>query len=298
MLAIVAYLQPVSRPEIARIRGVASDSAVGTLTERGLIEESGRSQFGAVTYATTPLFEKLFGLAGLDALPDPARFDPTPEDERQLRERLLKAGEQRSGVDVRVRGGGDVAGLGAGACPPGDQNHPIPFPQKRKNEMAAYSKRHYGDNTYVLSAPKVIVEHVAVAPSLQSIFNIFAPDHPDPELHELPNVCSHFAVGPTGKIWQFVPLNIRCRHTVGLNYTAIGIEHVGFSDADILGRPPQLKASLGLTHYLMCRFGISINVIGHNESLSSPYHKELVPALKNQTHGDWKHASMPRSTAA
>ena len=96
VLAIVAYLQPVSRPEIARIRGVASDSAVGTLTERGMIEESGRSQFGAVTYATTPLFEKLFGLTGLDALPDAARFDPTPEDERALRERLLKAGEQRT----------------------------------------------------------------------------------------------------------------------------------------------------------------------------------------------------------
>jgi segregation and condensation protein B len=97
VLAIVAYLQPVSRPEIARIRGVDSDSAVGTLTERGMIEESGRSQFGAVTYATTPLFEKLFGLGGLDALPDAARFDPTPEDERALRERLLKAGEQRAG---------------------------------------------------------------------------------------------------------------------------------------------------------------------------------------------------------
>jgi segregation and condensation protein B len=96
ILAIVAYLQPVSRPEIARIRGVASDSAVATLTERGLIEESGRSQFGAVTYATTTLFEKLFGLSGLDALPDAAQFDPTPEDERQLRERLLKAGEQRA----------------------------------------------------------------------------------------------------------------------------------------------------------------------------------------------------------
>ncbi len=96
-LAIVAYLQPVSRPEIARIRGVNSESAVGTLTERGLIEESGRSRFGAAVYRTTPLFERLFGLAGLDSLPDPARFDPTPEDERELRERLLRAGEQRAG---------------------------------------------------------------------------------------------------------------------------------------------------------------------------------------------------------
>jgi len=95
-LSIVAYLQPVSRPEIARIRGVASESAVGTLLERGLIEESGRSQFGAVLYRTTDLFEKLFGLSGLDELPDVAQFDPTPEQEGALRDRLLKAGEQRA----------------------------------------------------------------------------------------------------------------------------------------------------------------------------------------------------------
>jgi segregation and condensation protein B len=95
-LAIVAYLQPVSRPEIARIRGVSSDSAVATLTERGVIEEAGRSRFGAVVYQTTPLFEKLFGLRNLEALPDPSRFDPTPEVEAELRERLLRAGEQRS----------------------------------------------------------------------------------------------------------------------------------------------------------------------------------------------------------
>ena len=95
-LAIVAYLQPVSRPEIARIRGVSSESAVQTLAERGLIEESGRSRFGAAIFKTTELFERLFGLSGLDQLPDPSRFDPTPEDERELRERLLKAGEQRA----------------------------------------------------------------------------------------------------------------------------------------------------------------------------------------------------------
>jgi segregation and condensation protein B len=95
-LAIVAYLQPVSRPEIARIRGVTSESAVQTLAERGLIEESGRSRFGAAIFKTSELFERLFGLSGLDQLPDPSRFDPSPEDERELRERLLKAGEQRA----------------------------------------------------------------------------------------------------------------------------------------------------------------------------------------------------------
>jgi segregation and condensation protein B len=96
-LSIVAYLQPVSRPEIARIRGVASESAVATLEERGLIEDCGRSQFGAILYRTTPLFQRLFGLASMDALPDPTAFDPSPEEEGELRDRLLRAGEIRAG---------------------------------------------------------------------------------------------------------------------------------------------------------------------------------------------------------
>jgi segregation and condensation protein B len=96
-LAIVAYLQPVSRPEIARIRGVSADSAVATLLDRSLIEESGHSQFGAVIYRTSTQFLKLFGLRTLDELPDVARWDPTPEEQAELRERLLKAGEARAG---------------------------------------------------------------------------------------------------------------------------------------------------------------------------------------------------------
>jgi segregation and condensation protein B len=96
-LAIVAYLQPVSRPEVTRIRGVSADSATSTLLERGLIEEAGRSQFGAITYRTSTLFLKLFGLRSLQELPDVARWDPTPEEQAQLRERLLRAGEARGG---------------------------------------------------------------------------------------------------------------------------------------------------------------------------------------------------------
>ena len=99
-LAIVAYLQPVSRPEITRIRGVAADSACNTLTERGMIEEAGRSQFGAVLYRTTGLFLKLFGLDGLADLPDPSAWDPTPEETATLRERLMIAGDARGGGDA------------------------------------------------------------------------------------------------------------------------------------------------------------------------------------------------------
>jgi segregation and condensation protein B len=97
-LAIVAYLQPVSRPEVARIRGVNAESAAQTLIERGLIEEAGRSQFGAVLYRTTDLFLRLFGLASLDELPDITAWDPTPDVAADIRERLLKAGEARLGV--------------------------------------------------------------------------------------------------------------------------------------------------------------------------------------------------------
>ena len=74
---------------------MASESATHALTERGLIEEAGRSQFGAVLYRTTPLFLKLFGLNTLDDLPAIEQWDPSPEDESALRDRLLRAGEQR-----------------------------------------------------------------------------------------------------------------------------------------------------------------------------------------------------------
>jgi segregation and condensation protein B len=95
-LAIVAYLQPVSRPEITRIRGVSADSAVATLLDRGLIEAAGHSQFGAVLYRTSTQFLKLFGLRTLQQLPDVARWDPTPQEQGELRERLLRAGEARA----------------------------------------------------------------------------------------------------------------------------------------------------------------------------------------------------------
>jgi N-acetylmuramoyl-L-alanine amidase len=171
--------------------------------------------------------------------------------------------------------------------------HLIPFGPERKREMAAYSERHYGQAKWRLRAPKAIVEHMAQTSTAAAVFNTFAPDVADVELGELPNVCSHFVVSPSGRILQLVNLRTRCRHTVGLNWTAIGIEHVGYGDWDVLGNPRQRRASLWLTQYLRCRFEIPLSdVIGHNESLSSPYHHELVPSLRNQTHGDWKHGSM------
>lgn len=159
--------------------------------------------------------------------------------------------------------------------------------------MLAYAERHYGLHTYQLINPRVIVIHYTDTPDFQSTYNTFAPDVPDSELHELPGTCAHFVIDAAGVIHQLVPLDIMCRHTVGLNWTAIGIEHVGFSDQQVLGDAPQITASLRLVHWLRCHFGITIpNVIGHNESLSSPYHHENVPALQTQTHGDFVQADM------
>ena len=94
-LAIVAYLGPCSRPDVARIRGVSADSAVANLVERGLVAEAGRDDAagGAIRYRTTPLFERVFGLESLSQLP---RLDDVGADAEQIRERLHAVAEQRS----------------------------------------------------------------------------------------------------------------------------------------------------------------------------------------------------------
>jgi N-acetylmuramoyl-L-alanine amidase len=169
----------------------------------------------------------------------------------------------------------------------------IPFGTKRKAEMRRYARRHYGIGTYALRNPKVIVEHFTGNESYSATYQTFAVDRPDVELHELPGVCAHFVIDNRGVIHQLVSLRIMCRHTVGLNWTAIGIEHVGTSDGEVMGNRRQLAASLRLTRWLQSRYGVRTrNVIGHNESLSSPYHHERVPALQHQTHGDFRHATM------
>ena len=170
--------------------------------------------------------------------------------------------------------------------------NPIPYGSYRRAEMAAYSKKHYGIDSWVLH-PKVIVEHYTGGETLSAAWNSFASNEPDPELGGLPGPCAHFLVDRDGTIYQLVPLNVMCRHTVGLNYAAIGIEHVGMSDREILHDKAQMTASLKLTAWLVHRFHIRIrNVIGHNESLRSPYHRERNKEWARQTHPDWKRADM------
>ena len=185
--------------------------------------------------------------------------------------------------------------IGSAAVPPRPPivQKPIPFSAQRRSETASYALRHYGLHTWRLGRPHVIVEHYTASTTFSSTWSTFASDAPDAELHERPGTCAHFVIDRDGTIYQLVPLSTICRHTVGLNWTAIGIEHVGTSDASILGNPRQMAASLELTLWLMHRYGISLpNVIGHNESLTSRYHRERFAPWRCQTHGDWAHANM------
>lgn len=174
----------------------------------------------------------------------------------------------------------------------------IPFGLDRKRQTRAYARRHYGLNTHRLADPKVIVEHFTASSTFGSAFNTFAANAPDIELHERPGVCAHFIVDRDGTIYQLVSLKLICRHTIGLNHVSIGIEHVGMSDADVMGRAAQRRASLRLTRWLAARYGIARrNVIGHAESLRSPYHRERVARLRDRTHGDFAPATMRRYRA-
>ena len=159
--------------------------------------------------------------------------------------------------------------------------------------MAAYSRRHYGASTWKLSDPKVIVEHYTAGLTFRGAWNTFAANAP--HNGELPGTCAHFVIDRDGTIYQLVPLGTRCRHAVGMNHVGIGIEHVGTSDAMVLGDRAQMRSSLRLTLWLMQTFHIHIgNVVGHNETLYSPFRRELVPSWRCLVHADFPHWAMHR----
>ena len=161
--------------------------------------------------------------------------------------------------------------------------------------MAGYSFRHYGRREHRLLRVETVVQHFAVKGSANAVYNTFAHNRPDPEYGELPNVCAHFVINGRGRIYKLVGLPTRCRHVVGLNHLSVGIEHTGYSDGEVMGNARQLRASLRLTRWLRCRYDLGTRrVIGHAESLSSPFYRELDPDFRGQTHGDFRHATMER----
>ena len=174
--------------------------------------------------------------------------------------------------------------------------HPIPFGDERRAQTRRYAERHYGLETWKLKQPAVIVEHMAAISSPGAVFSTFAANQPDPEVGELPGVCAHFLVADSGKVYQYVRTDTICRHVVGLNYTAIGIEHTGTTGEEVFANAEQLRASLRVTRWLACRFQIKFgNVIGHAESVGSPFYIERDPDFREApTHGDWPEEPMDR----
>jgi N-acetylmuramoyl-L-alanine amidase len=170
---------------------------------------------------------------------------------------------------------------------------PIPYGAKRKRQMRRYARRHYGLDTHRLEQPKTVVQHFTAGDTYASARNHFAANRPD--LGELPGTCSHFVIDKQGTIHQLARLGLMCRHVVGLNHVSVGIEHVGNSDAEVMGNRRQLDASLRLTRWLQDRYAIRTrHVIGHAESLSSPFHHERVKAWRKLTHGDFSRRTMRR----
>ena len=142
--------------------------------------------------------------------------------------------------------------------PPAIVRHYIPYPARRKREMRAYARRHYGIDDYRLRAPEGDRRARRRRRLDRRRLRHLRARRPRRRAARAARACARTSSSaPTAAIVQMVPLSLMCRHTVGLNYTAIGIEHVGFRDADVLGNARELRASLRLTRWLRCRFGIA-----------------------------------------
>jgi N-acetylmuramoyl-L-alanine amidase len=157
---------------------------------------------------------------------------------------------------------------------------PVPYGPARKAEMAAYSKRHYGDDTWVLK-PSAIVLHYTGTYTYAAAHNTFASDASS--MGETPGVATHFVIDKDGTIYQQVPLNVRARHTIGLNWCAVGIEFVQeagpgptWAIDQIFARRRQIDAGLRLVSWLQATYSIPLsNVIGHATANASPLFKDL-----------------------
>jgi N-acetylmuramoyl-L-alanine amidase len=201
---------------------------------------------------------------------------------------LVAGGSTASGREAAAL---DADGRRMMASPPRIKSDPIPYPKKRKRQMARYSKRHYGKRTWKLSDPPVIVLHLTGGSSYRSAWNHFASNTPN--RGELPGVCAHFIVGKGGNIYRLVRTGIRCRHAIGLNHKSVGIEMVQeigsgshWAAKQVLGRRRQVRAALRLTGHIRDRFDVRLrNVIGHAMANDSPFFKDR-QGWRND-HTDW-----------
>jgi hypothetical protein len=176
----------------------------------------------------------------------------------------------------------------------------IPYPASRQQEMAAYSLRHYGTASWQLT-PTMIVLHYTAGGTWASTRAVFAADTVN--MGELPGTCAHYVVDKDGTVYLLVPTSVRCRHTIGLNDQALGIEMVqeggssaAWADRQILDRPAQVGAALALVRDLQAQFGIpTTSVIGHAMANSVPQSHDRL-GWRND-HADWSADDVARFRA-
>ena len=169
----------------------------------------------------------------------------------------------------------------------------VRFGDDRRAQTLAYNKRHYHQSTYTLTNPKAIVLHHTAGSTWQSAWNTFNAN--TAYNGEKPGVSAQFIVHKDGRIFQCMPLNLRARHCIGMNWTSIGIEFVQegqsgkdghWMDRQILNRDKQIAAGLRLVRYLKARFGIrTTDVVGHATANKSRFFKDYT-GIKNAA-GDW-----------
>ena len=170
----------------------------------------------------------------------------------------------------------------------------IPYGERRKRQMARYSRRHYGHASWRLRDPRVLVLHFTAGDSYSSARGWFASNTPN--RGEYPGVCAQYLIGKGGKTGELVRPRIRCRHAIGLNHRAIGIEMVQetgrgshWAARQILQRREQIRPALKLVRYLKLRFDIRMpNIIGHAMTNNSPFFRDLMGWRSDHTDWMWR----------
>lgn len=208
------------------------------------------------------------------------------------------AGQQASPPPATKAVTSDIARARAALAGIGVVQHPIPYSASRRGEMAAYAMRHYGISTSTLD-PSIIVLHFTAGNG--NPWSTFAANTPAAgpagSKPELPGVCAHFVVMKDGTIEQFVPLDVMCRHAIGLNDKAIGIEmEEPAAASNILARPVQLQAAVRLVEALQDAYGIADSrVVGHAMANDDPEFRDL-RGWRND-HSDWSEGQVERFRA-
>ena len=168
----------------------------------------------------------------------------------------------------------------------------LSFGATRKAETAAYAERHYGTRTAALT-PSLIVLHYSESDTYASVRSLFESDLPN--RGERPGTCAHYVVDQDGTIHELVPPTLMCRHTVGLNHVAIGIEFVQSSGGhdprwaarQVLARRAQAAAGVALVEHLQRQFSIADDqVIGHAMANDAKEFRDL-QGWRND-HADWQ----------